>query len=80
MLLKRILERPADWPGRTERARRCIPWPAGDRRPEWRAALLQRIGIDEQRKPLVAPRTAQSAAVHAERKLWKLRPALNSSL
>ncbi|MGH8217023.1 MAG: hypothetical protein ACREUT_00420 [Steroidobacteraceae bacterium] len=80
MLLKRILDRPADWPGRAGRARRYISWTAGSWRPEWRAAFLRRTGIDEQSKPRFAPRTARSRSVRTEPKIWKLRLVLNSSL
>jgi hypothetical protein len=80
MLLKRILERPADWPGRAGRARRRISWTPGGWRPEWRVAFLRRTGIDEQLKPRGAPLKARSGTVRPETKLWKLRPVLISSL
>jgi len=79
MLLKRTLERPVDWPEIAGRARRRISWAVG-RRPEWRAAFLRRIGFDERQESRPGPRPAQSPTVRTERKLWKLRPALNSSL
>jgi len=80
MLLKRILERPADWPERAGRARQRISGAAGNWRPEWRAAFLRRTRIDEQNGPRVAPGKARSRNVRAEPKLWKLRLVLNSSL
>lgn len=81
MLLKRILEKPADWPRRDGRhTRRSLSWAVIGSRPEWRAAFVRRIHRDERREPRVAPRTAPSPAVRPEPILWKLRPVLNSSL
>ncbi|MGH8258647.1 MAG: hypothetical protein ACREUG_03045 [Steroidobacteraceae bacterium] len=81
MLLKRVLDKPVDWPrGYERRARRCVSWEVMGLRPEWRAAFVRRTRMDERREPRVAPRKAPSPATRPEPILWKLRPALNSSL
>lgn len=80
MLLKRILERPANWPERPVRGRRFVSGAAGSWRPEWRAAFLRRTRIAEQDEAGIAPRKARSRSVRPEPKLWKLRLVLNSSL
>jgi hypothetical protein len=48
-------------------------------RPEWRIAFLRRVQLPGGERSAAVPKSPRHRPSNTEPKLWKLRPALNSS-